>query len=82
MNPAAIQREIQALTDQLLTVTTGKKGPSQDQPPRPPLRAYPPMSQRPRLRAHLDESPGPVVPGMLAMLITGYALTWYMEGAV
>jgi len=28
LNPAAIQRQIQALTDQLLTLTTSKKGPA------------------------------------------------------
>ena len=35
LNPAAIQRQIQALTGQLLTITTGKKGPG----PKPPTNA-------------------------------------------
>ena len=48
LNPAAIQREIQALTDQLLTVTTSKKGPSH----KPPTTA-------PATRASTDESTTP-----------------------
>jgi len=48
LNPAAIQREIQALTDQLLTVTTSKKGPSH----KPPTTA-------PSTRASTDESTTP-----------------------
>jgi len=48
LNPAAIQREIQALTDQLLTVTTSKKGPSHN----PPTTA-------PSTRASTDESTTP-----------------------
>ena len=40
LNPAAIQRQIQALTGQLLTVTTGKKGPHHRPPTEPaPRRA-------------------------------------------
>jgi hypothetical protein len=35
LNPAAIQRQIQALTEQLLTLTTSKKGPK----PKPSRRA-------------------------------------------
>ena len=34
LNPAAIQREIQALTEQLLTITTSKKGPGHKPPTR------------------------------------------------
>jgi len=45
LNPAAIQRQIQALTGQLLTVTTGKKGPGR----KPPSEAVP-------TRASTDES--------------------------
>ena len=48
LNPAAIQREIQALTDQLLTVTTSKKGPGH----KPPTTA-------PSTRASTDESTTP-----------------------
>ena len=47
LNPAAIQRQTQALTEQLLTMTTTGKDPATNHPPRSPLRA------------HLDmESPG------------------------
>ena len=35
LNPAAVHREVQALTEQLLTVTTSKKGPGCN-PPRSP----------------------------------------------
>jgi len=48
LNPAAIQRQIQALTNQLLTVTTTKKGPR----PKPPTAALAP-------RASADESTTP-----------------------
>ena len=48
LNPAAIQREIQALTGQLLAVTTSKKGASQQ----PPTTA-------PATRASTDESTTP-----------------------
>jgi hypothetical protein len=45
LNPAAIQRQIQALTGQLLTVTTGKKGPGRKPP-----------SEAATTRASTDES--------------------------
>ena len=48
LNPAAIQREIQALTSQLLTLTTGKRGPGH----RPPTAAV-------AKRASTDESTTP-----------------------
>ena len=48
LNPAAIQREIQALTSQLLSVTTSKKGPG----PKPPPTAV-------AKRASTDESTTP-----------------------
>ena len=35
LNPAAIQRQIQALTGQLLTLTTGKRGSSRKPPTAP-----------------------------------------------
>ncbi len=38
INPAAIQRQIQALTTELLTITTSKAGPAKR---RPPTRAFP-----------------------------------------
>jgi Integrase core domain len=50
INPAAIQRQIQALTTELLTITTSKAGPAK----RRPLRAHSQMRQRIKLRAHLD----------------------------
>ena len=52
INPAATQRQIQALTAQLLTMTTSKAGP----PPSHPS-AHLHMRQPIRLRAHLDMSP-------------------------
>ncbi|MDF3303411.1 hypothetical protein P3H15_00115 [Rhodococcus sp. T2V] len=48
--PAAVQRRIQALTTELLTITTSKSG----RPNLAPPRAHSHMSQRIRLRAHLD----------------------------
>ena len=48
LNPAAIQRQIQALTEQLLAITTGKTGP----------RPKPPTQPRPS-RASTDESTTP-----------------------
>ena len=39
LNPAAIQRQIQALTSQLLTATTWKKGPGRKPPTETPTRA-------------------------------------------
>jgi hypothetical protein len=48
LNPAAVQREIQALTDQLLKITTSKAQPSQ----KPSVRATP-------TRASADESTKP-----------------------
>jgi hypothetical protein len=52
LNPAAIQREIQALTSQLLTVTTSKKGPHQKPPSRTPTpRASADESTTPATRA-------------------------------
>ena len=48
LNPAAIQRQIQALTEQLLAITTGKTGP----------RPKPPTQPRTR-RASTDESTTP-----------------------
>ena len=56
LNPAAIQ-----------TVTTSNKGPSHNQPPRPPLRAHPLMSQGPGYARILTRVTGPpfgfIVPG-------------------
>jgi hypothetical protein len=52
LNPPEIQRRIQALTTQLLTLTTAKGGARI----RPPPRAHRLVSQRPLLRAHLDVS--------------------------
>src|SRR5664279_2694590 len=46
LNPAAIQREIQALTEHLLTMTTTRKDPATNHPPRSPLRAHLDMSHR------------------------------------
>ena len=54
INPAAVQRQIQALTSELLTLTTSKAGPKATTPVPHALRAHPRMSQRIRLRAHLD----------------------------
>ena len=54
INPAAVQRQIQALTSELLTLTTSKAGPKAKEPVTATLRAHPRMSQRIRLRAHLD----------------------------
>ena len=51
INPAAAQRQIQALTTELLTLTTSKAGPKTKAPV--PKRALQ-MRQRIRLRAHLD----------------------------
>jgi hypothetical protein len=48
LNPAAVQREIQALTDRLLTITTSKANPSQK-----------PSARAPRTRASADESTKP-----------------------
>ena len=45
LNPAAIQRQIQALTEQLLVITTGKSGPGPKPPTQPRTR-----------RASTDES--------------------------
>lgn len=59
LNPAAIQRQIQALTARLLTLTTSKAAAV----PKPVPRAQPLMSQRSRLRAHLDvihRGPAPI----------------------
>jgi len=53
LNPAQIQREIRALTAQLLTLTTAKRAARQ----RPSTRAHFPMSPRRVLRAHLDMIP-------------------------
>ena len=46
INPAAVQRRIQALTSGLLTLTTSKAGPSRKRPSPPPLRGHLQMSQR------------------------------------
>ena len=52
LNPAAIQREIQALTGQLLALTTSKKGPSQKPPTTAPAtRASTGESTTPATRA-------------------------------
>ena len=51
INPAATQRRIQALTNQLLTLTSSKAGPK---PTPVPLSAHPQMRQRIHPRAHLD----------------------------
>lgn len=52
LNPAAIQRQIQALTAQLLTLTTSKGGATHRPPSRPPPGARWPS--RPR-----RDQPGP-----------------------
>jgi hypothetical protein len=44
LNPAAIQREIQELTERPLTITTGKKGPAHEPSTTAPLRAHLDMS--------------------------------------
>jgi hypothetical protein len=56
LNPAAAQRQIQALTDRLLKITTSKAHPPQSPPLRALARAHPLMSQQNPLRAHLDMS--------------------------
>ena len=56
LNPAAIQRQIQALTAELLTLTTSKAAAAHASPRSRPPRAHPLMSQRLGLRAHLDVS--------------------------
>ena len=53
INPAAVQRQIQALTSELLTLTTSKAAPKPKRPSRH-SRAHLRMSQRISLRAHLD----------------------------
>ena len=54
INPAATQRQIQALTAQLLTMTTSKAGPTAKAQLPKRARSH---EQRIRLRAHLDMSP-------------------------
>ena len=54
INPAAVQRQIQALTSELLTLTTNKAAPKTKHRSPHRLRAHLRMSQRIRLRAHLD----------------------------
>ena len=61
LNPAALRRRIQALTTELLTITTSKAGPAKPAPP----RAHSHMSQRIRLRAHLDSRQQATVPEVL-----------------
>ncbi|MGI8691815.1 MAG: hypothetical protein ACR2JK_02800, partial [Geodermatophilaceae bacterium] len=56
LNPAAIQRRIQALTAELLTLTTSKAAARTKPPVQPTHRAHRVMSQRHALRAHLDMS--------------------------
>jgi len=56
LNPAAIQRRIQALTAELLTLTTSKATARTKPPVQPTHRAHRVMSQRHALRAHLDMS--------------------------
>ena len=56
LNPAATQRQIQALTAELLTLTTSKAAATARPVFRARLSAHPLVSQRSRLRAHLDVS--------------------------
>jgi hypothetical protein len=48
INPAAVQRQIQALTTELLTITTSKAGPAKS---RPSMRAFPNESTNQASRA-------------------------------
>jgi hypothetical protein len=56
LNPAAVQRHIQALTARLLSLTTSKAQPGKKPSAGPLVRAHRSMSQRSQLRAHLDMS--------------------------
>lgn len=69
LDPAALQRRIQALTRELLALTTSKAAARSKPPIQASRRAHPFMSQRRGLRAHLAVShqatllPGAAVPG-------------------
>ncbi|QYB03076.1 hypothetical protein I1A62_38900 [Rhodococcus sp. USK10] len=53
LNPAAIQRQIQALTAELLTLTTAKSGPTPSTSRHGRSYAHPRPRQRSKTRAHL-----------------------------
>jgi len=56
LSPAAIQRQIQALTEQLPAITTSKAGPTASPRPKPAPSGHRLMSQRLQPPGHLDVS--------------------------